>query len=244
MTDPNIFDHNTDTTADSDNPEVYTAYVKEKYGDVDADPVVAKAVYHKDKFIEQLQRENAGVRQEMQTRIRMEEFLDKMNSRQSQDYSNDQDPPERENVPTEKPLTAEDVKRLLAEQQKVDRQMRNTQEVIDTLKQKLGPDYSTKVKQILSQIGMDETRANTLAADSPAAFYRMLGIDQPQKENFMSPPRGNVNTGALGTTSNRGPKYSDFQRMMKEKPEEYWQPRVQNEILRLAELHGDDWLNT
>lgn len=232
MTDPNLFD---DQQTPPQEPD-YVDYVSQKYGVDNPDETLAKAIWHKDQHIEQVHRETAGLRQELNTRMKMEEFLDKMNSYQTQtDDSNDSLPADRENTSQQKPaLSAEDVQRMLEQREHANRRNRNLLDVSDTLRDKLGPNFSEKVRQTVKQLGMQEAEANNLAAENPKAFYRLMGLDVSPRENFQSPPRTTVNSEGFRPSGGGQKDWAYFNKMMKEKPNEYWSPKVQNEIFQLT----------
>lgn len=215
---------------DTQDNDIYDNYVKEKYGE---DPAaLVKAVYHKDQFIEQMKREQAGLRQELNERIKMEEFLDRVNTFTSDKQSNDQNQPGQENNNTGKPaITAEEVSKLWDQRQLQATQEKNLREVTDTLKQKLGPNYASKAKDIVSQLGMDENYANDLAARSPQAFIRLLGLDRQNTESFDAPPRSAFRP---STPSVSQRNYDYYEKIRKEDPNRYWTPAIQNEIFQRA----------
>jgi hypothetical protein len=230
MTDPNIFD----PTNTEPNAQTYIDYVVTKYGTENPDPELAKAIFHKDQHIEQIHREQAGLRQELNSRMKMEEFLDRMNTFQQNDDSNDTPPADREHVQGQQPLSTEDVQRIIEQRDAVNRRNRNLLDVTETLKDKLGPNYPEKVRQTIRQLGMDEQQANTIAADNPKAFYRLLGIDQSSRETFQSPPRTALNSEGFRPSGSPQRDWNYYENIRKTKPNEYWSPRIQNEIFQLT----------
>ena len=248
MTDPNLFDPMREAhalqssyTNTEPNEQTYIDYVVTKYGTENPDPELAKAIFHKDQHIEQIHREQAGLRQELNSRMKMEEFLDRINNFQQHDDSNDTLPADRELVQgtsvsgqTTQPLSTEDVQRIIEQRDAANRRNRNLLDVTETLKDKLGPNYPEKVRQTIRQLGMDEQQANAIAADNPKAFYRLLGLDQSPRETFQSPPRTALNSEGFRPSGSPQRDWNYYENIRKTKPNEYWSPRVQNEIFQLT----------
>lgn len=194
---------------------------------------LAKGKAESDAFIARLQEEQQALRDELATRIRYEEFLDKLDSatRNSDDNQDDHDPDRSTNTV----MKPEDIERLLDLKLR-EREQRNTvQQNLNAVKAKLnevfGPNYALRLKEQANQLGVTSEFLDNLAATQPKAFYRLLNIDTTRKvDNTLTPPRSEVTF-----VPNTGQKkdwnyYSDLR---KKDPNLYWSPRIQNEIFNM-----------
>lgn len=195
---------------------------------------LAKGKAASDAFIAKLQEEQRVLREELATRIKYEEFLDKLDSATRNSFENNQDDhePDQSKQSVMKP---EDIERLLDQKLRQREQQSTAMQNLNTVKAKLnevfGPNYALRLKEQANQLGVTPEFLDNLAATQPKAFYRLLNIDSTRKvDNALSPPRSEVNF-----VPNTGPKkdwnyYSDLR---KKDPNLYWSPRIQNEIFNM-----------
>lgn len=224
-----------------DDKDYFSEYVGEgkKYRDEKA---LAKAIYHKDEFIERLKTEQANLRQDLQSRIKMEEFLDRMNDTSRDGESNQRNQDDGENQSGRNAITPQDLKEILDQRERDAAKRNNLSEVKNILHTKLGPNYVSKVRAITTELGLDEKFATDVAATNPKAFYKLLGLDnQPKGESFEAPPRSVVNTEGFkpNNTKHNYAWYRD--NIYKKDPNQYWTPKVQNEMREQAALQGDEF---
>jgi hypothetical protein len=205
-----------------------------KFSDNEA---LAKSIVHKDSFIERLKAEQAGLRQELNTRVKMEEFIDKMNTlSQVKSPSNGQDSPGRTTEDNPKGLTDEDLNKLLdtklSEREKQLKATLNVEQVKQKLQEALGPQYATKLEQMTNTLGLSREYLNSIASTSPAAFLKLVGIEEKKSRDdiFTPPPRSQVNpdTQVSFNSGSRNVKY--YENLFNNDPEKYWSPKVQNEM--------------
>jgi hypothetical protein len=196
-----------------------------------------------DEHIKKLESEQAALRQELETRMNMEKFLDKLNSAPLTPAPTNLPPQvEGEQPQVTSALKPEDVARLVAqhvsqmEQQRTASQ--NTEVAMKKLAEVYGPNYAQKLKQEITNLGVTEDEARALAGRSPAALYRLLGIDaQKPTEGFQAAPRSQATSFPTGKKIG----YSHFEELRKKDLREYFSPKVQNEMHRLAHEMGDDF---
>jgi hypothetical protein len=230
-----------DTLFGGDKPQTPTVdetknYVEElvgegkKFKDLEA---LARSVLHKDAFIEQLKSETAGLREDLNTRLKMEDFLAKLNPpAQDPAPGNQTAPPSTEKTAT----TREDILKLLDERDAALARQRNLNEAKATLEKNFGPNYASRVREIATQLGADEAFLNNLAATNPAALYKLVGVGERRQEGFEAPPRG-ASPGF--TPTGKAKNYAYYENLRKENASQYWSPATQNEMFREAERQGD-----
>jgi len=207
-------------------------YVKQKFKKDDSDEIdiekLAKAKLESDLHISRLEKEQAELRGEVNTRIGLEEFLTKMNT-----------PPQNENTQT-KPgnqpppneTTPVDIERLVSEQLNKADQARtakaNRDRVNDAVVKAWGNDASRNLALVSSQLNMTKEELAGLAERSPDAFFRLTGVTT----DSVTPSTGSVpnSTVRLGNEqpTERTEKY--YQALKKSNPSLYFSAKVQMQM--------------
>lgn len=203
------------------------------YADNDA---VAKAIAEKNRFIEQLKQEARQAREDLISRINKQEAEDRLNSLDNveppnlDNQTNDGVKPEKVNF---EELVAKELDKREAQ--------RRTASNLETVKAKFvevfGDDYATSVKQRAQELGIPLDFLEDAAKRSPQAVFAALGLAQQQKKEglFTAPPQGHSFTPRTGSDKN----YAYFNKLRKESPKDYYSPKVQNEMHRLAAEQGE-----
>jgi hypothetical protein len=247
MTD--LFDDNgtDDTPVIDPNKDYFSELVGE--GKKYKDPVAAgRALVEKDVFIERLKAENAGIRQELNTRLKLEEVVDRISSTKSP--NNEQQPPrEQDNgqPASQKTLSPEDVQSIvtqtMTESQKAAQRKTNVEFVERQLEEAFGPTFRRTVKTQAAQLGLGEEFLKGLAADQPNAFLKLMGVEKKPEVNStaVQAPRPSVSSDAIGFRPQTGIKgKSYYDNIKKNDPRRYWTPAVQNEMHAEALKQGWD----
>lgn len=238
--DNNLFDDNIDEQPFLEDKEYFSELVGEgkKFADAES---LARAKAEADWHIKRIERENAEIRRELTTRQRVEEMLDRMQNSQRNNQSNDLQQDDLENGDdTRTALTAEDVERLLEQRERANSRKQNLTEVENVLKDKLGPNYSQKVRTLTQDLGLDANKAKELAADNPKAFIRLLGLDNTQTERFEPPVRNQVNTAFRPTSTNKK-NFAYYEGIRKQQPDKFLPAKYQLEMEREALAQGDNF---
>lgn len=218
-----------------------------KYRDNEA---LAKAIIEKDRFIDQLKSETAGLRQDLQEKSTIEELMTKLDSLTQGNPpvpSNDGNPPVPNSNPPSNSLKHEDiqnlVKQTLTQETQKALQERNIKTVEDKLKETWGPNYLSKLKAKQAELGETPEYLESLAGRNPKAFFKLLDIESVPSSNPNQhvPPANRMRTDA---PKGMPKKFSDFSKLRKANPSEYWSPRVQNEMLKLTQEYGDAFLKS
>lgn len=202
---------------------------------------LARGKWEADQFIERLKQEQAALREELNSRKRLEEVADLLSQQKSQ--SNEGPPPARDDGDKNNTLTPEQLEKMLEERlTKRERQQvrdRNINEVKQKLTETMGQNYAAKLEQEARNLGVTREYLTNLAADSPQAFYRLMGLDTPRSQGTsVSPPPSSVNPAAFtpNTTGERTQAFYD--KMKQNDPKTYWSPKTQNEMHRDAQRLG------
>jgi len=195
---------------------------------------LAKGKAQSDRFIAQLQAEQEQLRQELNTRLTMEQALDQL--RQSPGGNHEESPGgnqpsgSSENSPSLKP---EDVERLIDQRvaaREAERvQQENLRTVKEALSASLGPEFPNKLKEIGDTLGMTADEMTAFAKSKPKAFLALIG-QQPktQQQSLFTPPSSSTQTAFKPVNTERTKSYYD--NMKKADPKTYWTPKVQNQM--------------
>lgn len=206
-----------------------------KYADTKA---AGRAIVEKDRFIEQLKREQAALRSDLAQRAKMEEMLAKIEEKTSQP------PPQQQNNQPVQPDQAKptiDEKTILELMNRRDRERAaeaNEATVANRLRQVYGDNYAAVVKHEASKMGIGTEFLSDLARRQPQAFFKLLGLDEvKQRPDVVTPP-----SNTFKPTGNASPEktYSYYENIRKTKPSEYWKPAVQNEMMKQLENLGQE----
>lgn len=235
MTD--LFDDTDDTDIDP-NTDFLSELVGEgkKFKDPQA---LARGKVESDRFIERLQGELRGLRDELNTRLKLEEVVDRIASASKSPISDDNNSREQDNgqSASQKSLTPEDVQAVVAQtltesQKKVQRE-RNVALVEQKLEEAFGPTFRRTVKAQAAKLGLGQDFLSNLAAEQPAAFLKLMEVEPKPEVNSTAviAPRPSVNSDAVSFRPNSGVKGKSYYDAIKAKdPRRYWSPAVQNEM--------------
>lgn len=215
---------------------------------------LAKAKAESDRFIQQLQGELQGLRQELSTRQTLEQLMDKIGSREdssiaNQSHNQNSNGGDNGNV---KSLTEEDIARLvesrLSEAEKARVHRSNLAAVQQALVESFGQDYVTHLKAKAAELGVTEEYLNTMAKETPKAFLKLVEVGNAPKATtpgLFSPPASS----GLPSPSNKAfsptgiPKLSFYEDLRKKDPSRYWSPEVQNKMHKDAMALGESFFD-
>lgn len=200
---------------------------------------LARGKAEADAFIARLENEQQQLRDELNKRLKLEEFRDLLNSQPSN--SNQRKPDDEEPQTGKSAMSPEEIERLLEERlNRRDAQqtaMQNVNAVKEKLQGTYGPNYAQHLKRQAAEIGMTEQEVERLAASNPKVLFKLFGVDEKKTENdLFSPPRNQ--TTSLPKSNIKGDSY--YEKMRKDEPDLYWSPKIQNEIFaQMKELGAD-----
>lgn len=204
---------------------------------------LAKAKAQSDAFIQQLINEKRELEAQVQTRSNEQAFLDQLKSVVQ--------PPSTPVVPT--PAPQGDLQRQTVDQNSLEELVqkaietrtaqaereRNLQTVSKTLQDQFGPAYAQHINSLAQEIGVPKDWLNDLAARSPQAFYKMLGIGSKAPAT-PALPNPTVNTTALnsrGTVKN----WEYYKQIMKTDPAKFNSKAIQDEMFASARELGPNF---
>lgn len=199
-----------------------------KYSDGNA---VAKALSEKDAFIARLLEEKRQLEADHRASLNTQAFNDRIRALEAAQVERVEPTPPPTALPASTPSIDEaTVQRLIDERERQNQRTRNLMQVKDKLTETFGDDYPNRVKARAKELGLSMDRVNEMAAETPTAFYAMLGLDRPAvSPDNVAPPATRQNS-AAAFAPNAGVKgNSYYSNLRKTNPKEYWSPRVQME---------------
>ena len=261
MTDDNLFDNTetvtTETTETNDIANPLEELVGEGKKFKTAEDL-AKSKLESDKFIKQLQSELEGIRTDLNDRLSMEEYLAKLDQKMQAPTKPTAEDSSQTRTETGDPsgLSIEQIEALIeqrvSEREAKSRVDQNVQKVQSMGQQAFGPDYKKVFQTKANQLGIDTDILNKMAEQNPEGFLNIMGVSEAittkQKSDtnkaIFGGASSEVNTEAKARTSSSGqPRMSDFTKMRKENPKEYWSPAVQNQMMKYTAEYGSDFLD-
>lgn len=127
-------------------------------------------------------------------------------------------------------------KKLYEKTRIVEKQLDNVNAVQAKLKDRFGNSY----QQVLRDTGLSDTRIREIAAESPEAIYRLVGLDNRERESFQAPPR----SAERSSFTPRGQPKRDwnyYQELKKTNPKLYLDPKIAVQMHNDAIALGDDF---
>jgi len=211
---------------------------------------LAKGKAEADAFIERLKAENAGLRTDLKTRLRLEEVVEKMATGAPKPPSSEPEPkaPEQGN---DKPITPDVIKQMvsevLAQGQQASTAQQNTQFCEQKLQEAFGPTYKRTVQEQAKRLNLGEQFLTNLMAQQPNAFLKLFDVTPKvaPPQVAQGAPRSSVNDSFGFTPNMSGEKRKSYYDDLRRKnPSHYWTPAVQNEIHKEAHRQGESFFDT
>jgi hypothetical protein len=242
-----IFNQNDDTSLTNEDSVDYVAQAKKKFskedGTLDVDALLnGKA--ESDKFIERLKKEQAQIRNDLNSRLSVEEALSKLVATPPNNSTSKNDTPvidERlSNMNEEKKPIAKDdvlamVREALAQESSKAKQASNIEVAKQELEKTFGSNYVQHLKQRADELGVTPDFLNRLAQESPKALVALVNDSKP-KSNLSTPPETNMNPGSMNNSG--GKNFGYYENLRKNDPRKYWSPALQNEMYANAAKLG------
>src|SRR5882672_6735727 len=116
------------------------------------------------------------------------------------------------------------------------RQVANVSEVRGKLKERFGSNFQDALKAKADELGVSPTFLNNLAKDHPQVLYKTLGLDQKVQAVNLNVPH---TTQRFAPQGEQKRTWDYYQKMKKEQPEVYNNPRTALQMQRDAIELGD-----
>jgi len=145
------------------------------------------------KRMDELRNDYVQLRQDYNTKAKLEEVLDQLKTKQQSGSDNEPLAKDVDLKPEYKPEDLVNVIRSEMQRNKqAEQEEMNYKQVQAKLKERFGGNREA-LNQHLQDLGLSEDFAKELARKHPNVFMRTLGLDQPaQQDDFLAPPRSSV----------------------------------------------------
>lgn len=200
-------------------------------------------IKHKEREFDSLREDYLKLRDEYNAGPKLQELLEDLVQNKQQLASNDNTDNVNgvQNKPAFDPKEIESlVSSKIQEHETSKKYEENFNSVRNKLKDVYGSNYKQVLKEKIESLGLEEDLVNDLARRHPKVLYKTLGLDQPQQDNFQTPPRSNI-TGFA--PSNQKRTWSYYQELRKKDPKTYYNPKTQvqmhNDAISLGEEFED-----
>jgi len=240
------------TTSDETQPSFVEKLVQAK-GENWRDPeVLAKGKLEADSYVTQLEEQNRQLREDLGKNDYASQVLDAIKGKAA-DTSTAKDFEADTNIAGVKedgtpPTLGEDELKSLVEKALLERESKksteqNLKQVEETLKGQYGDNLGQALQSKANELGLSMGRMEQLASESPTAFLALFG-DNKQQNTRGSMLHSTINTEGANMQSSTERNWSYYQKLRRENPNEYFTPKVQQQLMQDRIKMGERFGNT
>jgi hypothetical protein len=207
--------------------------------------VVAKSKLEADAFIANLEQQNSQLREDLSKQDYSKDLLTQLQQNKAAEIApvpaGESNNNNGNTIPDDgtKSLGGGDLDSLITEalaKRDLDSKTSSNLELVD---KKLDELYGTEAAKTIeakgNELGLSKERLQEMAAESPAAFFTLIGETAVKVDNPVT--ASTVNTaGAYNHTADRD--YNHYSKIRRENPSLYYSPKVQREMVSDAERIG------
>tara|TARA_R110000823_G_scaffold310282_2_gene435125 strand:+ start:327 stop:1076 length:750 start_codon:yes stop_codon:yes gene_type:complete len=201
-----------------------------KFADTEA---LAKGKYEADQFVEQLQSENKGLREELDKRATAEDTVDKLIQERTQAAAHEGVTTPSQQISQEG--IAELVKQTMQSQKSADVEQNNILQADKAMEDRFGEKKAEWLNSKAKELGVGITFLQSIAAASPTTFLKTVGLDN-LSQGQGTVPSGSINTEALSSTPHsQGATpgtMAYYEGLRKADPRKFWQPKIQQALMK------------
>ena len=204
---------------------------------------LAKGKAEADIFIEQLKKEQAELRSDLDQRLSAQDLLEEIRKEREAQLSSSNTPAEGNTTPS---LGQDDIASLVKDTVKQMGVQETSEQNILIVDQKMKELFGDRAQEVMLQKAKEnEVSVDFLkdaAAKSPKAFFNVLGLSN-QKTTTPSMTQGTVDLSGTAPKNNTGNSWQDYEVMRKENPKMYWKPETQIRLLKAKQDQGESFGN-
>ena len=242
----------TETTQQETQPQAsYLQKLVETRGENWKDPeVLAKGKMEADAYIKNLEDQLSQMRDDLGKQDYAAKLLQQLEGRASASTT---DKPLASNTNTSGTVTeghtnlavSENDLKSLVEKTLTERELQATaNQNISAVDSKLQDMYGTEASKVLlnksKELGISLERMQNLASESPSAFFTLIGEKQ---ESFKPMTQGSIRTDGVAMQSSAQRDWSYYQKLRRENRNEYYSPKVQQQLMEDKMRMGDKFGN-
>lgn len=130
---------------------------------------------------------------------------------------------------------------LLQDEQK---KQTNLELVQSKLKERYGNNFPNALEEQRKNLGLSTDHVNTLAKESPQAFFRLMGLDQEKREDqFQAPPRNQQRSDNFAPKGSEKRTWSYYKKLRQSNPNAFLDPKIniqmQKDAMELGAAFND-----
>ena len=226
--------------------ESYLQKLVEAKGDNWKDPeVLAKGKLEADGYIKTLEEQLAQMREDLKKQEYQAQVIEQLQNKAADSTAakngvpNDNGSAEAQN--TTGNLSEEDLKSLvektLTQREKETSVKQNLTQVDKALDDMFGTEALSVVQKKAQELGMSIERMQDIAAESPNAFFALIGEKPKQPMNPMI--QGSVRTEGVNMQASAERDWSYYQKLRRENKNLYYTPKIQQQLMEDKMRLGD-----
>jgi hypothetical protein len=219
--------------------ESYLAKLVAVKGDNWKDPeVLAKGKLEADGYIKTLEEQLAAMREDLGKQEYSKQLLDQLQNKATAPTNVNTVVPKKNNGSTDtdgntQPQVSEESLKSLVEQTLTNREKESTVKqnlsLVDTeLEKAYGTEAVSVIQKKATELGMSVQRMQEIAAESPTAFFALLG---EQKKSFSPMVQGSIRTEGVNMQASTERTWSYYQALRRENKTLYFSPKVQQQLM-------------
>ena len=237
-------------TQETSPQESYVQKLVEAKGENWKDPeTLAKGKLEADGYIKSLEEQLSQMREDLKKQEYQAQVLDQLQNKAADSTAAKTGEPSNNGNTEEQNTTAnlseEHLKSLvektLSQREKDSVVKQNLNQVDQSLEQSFGTEAAAVVQKKAEELGMSMDRLREIASESPDAFFTLIG----EKPKAFSPMvQGSVRTEGVNMQTSTQRDWSFYQKLRRENPNEYFTPKVQQQLIADRMKLGDRFGNT
>jgi len=117
----------------------------------------------------------------------------------------------------------------------------NYNQVRNKLQEQFGTNYANVLRQRTVELGLSDEDVTALAKKSPTAFFRTMGLEQPQRETYQAPPQSSQRIDNFAPKSGNKRTWSYYEELRKKQPDLYYSSKIGAQMAKDAIELGEDF---
>lgn len=211
--------------------------------------VLAKGKIEADGYIQTLEGQLTQMREDLKKKEYQDEVLEQLQKKATESTAVNNGVPNNNNSNTDgenttRNLSEEDLKSLVEQtlnQREADAVTKtNLQRVDEELDKTFGTNAEEVVKKKAEELGMSMDRLSEIASESPNAFFTLIGEPKP---TFNPMVNGSVRTEGVNMQVSTDRNWQYYQKLRRENPNQYYEPKMQQQLLQDRMRLGDNFGN-
>jgi DNA polymerase III alpha subunit (gram-positive type) len=236
---------NTDTTAtESQQDGSYLQKIVEAKGDNWKDPeVLAKGKLEADGYIKNLEDQLTQMREDLKKQEYKTEVLEQLQSKAAENTAASNGVPNNSNTETQNTsgtFSEEDLKSLVEKtlgQRELEAKVQSNLKLVDKeLEGSFGTEAKAQIEKKATELGMSVDRLRDIAAESPNAFFALIGENKRPANPMVS---GSVRTEGVAMQPSTERNFEYYQNLRRENRNLYYSAKTQQQMFEDKARLGD-----